>query len=154
MGELFYLLVITRQANRIVEFGASHGISTIYLAGAIRDLGGDSVITTEILPAKAEATRKNLGDAGLADVVEILVGDARDTLRNLDQAVDILVLDGRNDLYIEILDLVEPRASHPVLWSSPISARMTLIFRPTSGTSRSDPAATTRSRCHSTLASS
>lgn len=116
VGELYYLLATTRQANRIVEFGASHGISTIYLASALRDLGGGSLITTEILPAKAEASRQNLAEAGLDDLVEILLGDARDTLRYFDNSVDLLVLDGRNDLYIEILDLVEPRlAPHALI---------------------------------------
>ncbi len=36
VGELYYLLARTRRASRIVEFGASHGISTIYLACALR----------------------------------------------------------------------------------------------------------------------
>lgn len=110
VGELIYLLVTTRRAHRIVEFGASHGISTIYLACALRDLrGGGSLITTEILPAKAAVTLRNLAHAGLDDLVEIRVGDARETLRDLAEALDILVLDGRNDLYIPILELVEPQ---------------------------------------------
>jgi len=109
VGELFYLLATSRRATRVVEFGASHGISTIYLACAIRDLDNNgTVITTENLPAKAEATRRNLTEAGLDDLVEIRVGDARDTLHGLAGPVDILVLDGRNDLYITILELVEP----------------------------------------------
>ncbi len=110
VGELYYLLVTARRANRIVEFGASHGISTIYLACALRDLpAGGSLITTEILPAKALVTRRNLAEAGLGDLVEIRLGDARDTLGDLPQPVDILVLDGRNDLYIPILEVVEPK---------------------------------------------
>ena len=108
VGELYYLLVSARRASRIVEFGASHGISTIYLACTLRDLGGaGSLVTTEILPAKAEATRRKLAKARLHDLVEIRVGDARETLRDLAQPVDILVLDGRNELYIPILQLVE-----------------------------------------------
>jgi predicted O-methyltransferase YrrM len=109
VGELYYLLATTRRASRIVEFGTSHGISTIYLACAIRDLGGGgTLIATEILPAKAQAARRNLADAGLDGLVEIRIGDARDTLRDPAAPVDILVLDGRNDLYIPILELVEP----------------------------------------------
>lgn len=49
--------------NLIVEFGASHGVSTIYLAAAIRDRGGGSLITTEILPVKAVMARRNLAEA-------------------------------------------------------------------------------------------
>ncbi len=109
VGQLYYLLATVRRPTRIVEFGASHGVSTIYLASAIRDLGGGSLITTEILQVKADTTWRNLEDAGLDDLVEIRCGDARETLRDLTEPVDMLVLDGRNDLYIAILELVEPR---------------------------------------------
>jgi predicted O-methyltransferase YrrM len=109
-GELYYLLTVTRRPRLIVEFGASHGVSTIYLAAALRDAGGTgSLITTEILPTKAAATDANLAEAGLADLVELRVGDARDTLSELAEPVDTLILDGRNDLYVAILEMVRPR---------------------------------------------
>ncbi len=66
-------------------------------------------MTTEILPDKAESTRRSLSEAGLDDLVEIRVGDARETLVDVPGPVDVLVLDGRNDLYIAILELVQPR---------------------------------------------
>lgn len=109
VGQLIHLLAISRPPHRIVEFGASHGISTIHLAAAIRDAGGGSLITTEVLPAKAKATRENLAAAGLGDLVDVRVGDALETLRDLDQDVDLLFLDGRNDLYLQVLALIEPR---------------------------------------------
>jgi predicted O-methyltransferase YrrM len=68
VGELYYALVMARRAGGIVEFGASHGMSTIYLACALRDLAGGTLITTEIVPDKAEATRSNLVEAGLDDL--------------------------------------------------------------------------------------
>ncbi len=107
VGRLYYLLATARRARSIVEFGASHGISTIYLAAAIRDLGDGSLITTEILPGKAETTERNLKDAGLDDLVEIRIGDALETLNSIPGPVDILVLDGRNDQYVSVLALLE-----------------------------------------------
>jgi predicted O-methyltransferase YrrM len=41
--------------------------------------------------------------------VEVLVGDARETLAGLSRPVDVLFLDGRNDLYLDLLRLVEPQ---------------------------------------------
>jgi predicted O-methyltransferase YrrM len=115
-GELYYLLAVARRAQRIVEFGASHGISTIYLAAALRDNGRTgSIVTTEILPAKAATTARNLTEAGLSDLVEVRLGDARDTLSHLADPVDMLVLDGRNDLYVAIFDLVAPRLTPAAL---------------------------------------
>lgn len=109
VGELYYLLTVTRRARYVVEFGASHGISTIYLAAGLRDAGGGTLVTTEILPHKAELLRENLADAGLGDLVEIRVGDALETLRELAGDIDVLVLDGRNDQYVPVLRLVHPR---------------------------------------------
>ena len=63
VGELYYVLAVSRRARLIVEFGASHGISTIYLAAGIRDGGRGSLITTELLPQKAQAARQNLAEA-------------------------------------------------------------------------------------------
>ncbi|HSC22059.1 MAG TPA: class I SAM-dependent methyltransferase [Solirubrobacterales bacterium] len=111
VGRLYYLLATARRAKSIVEFGASHGISTIYLAAALRDLGGGRLITTEILPRKALWAARNLDDAGLADLVEIRVGDALEILRELPPQVDLLVLDGRNDQYVGVLEIVRDRLS-------------------------------------------
>jgi predicted O-methyltransferase YrrM len=108
-GELYYVLVVARRPRLIVEFGASHGISTIYLAAALRDSGGGALITTEILATKAAAAEANLAEAGLADFVDVRLGDARETLAGLADPVDMLVLDGRNDLYVSILETVRPR---------------------------------------------
>jgi predicted O-methyltransferase YrrM len=108
IGELLYLTALGRRARRVVEFGASHGISTIYLAAALRDAGGGRLQTTEILPGKCAATARNLAAAGLGDLVEILEGDALVTLRGVAGPVDLLFLDGRNDLYLPVLQLLEP----------------------------------------------
>jgi predicted O-methyltransferase YrrM len=106
--DLLYLLACISRPERVVEFGASHGISTIYLAAALRDAGAGSLITTEILPAKAAATARNLADAGLADIVEIRIGDARQTLQDVTGPIDLVFLDGRNDLYVPVLQILEP----------------------------------------------
>ncbi len=86
VGELLYVLASSGRARRIVEFGASFGISTVYLAAATRDCGG-SLVTTELPASKAEIARRNLADAGLADLVELRLGDARQTLADLDGSV-------------------------------------------------------------------
>jgi predicted O-methyltransferase YrrM len=107
VGELLYVLALARRASTIVEFGASLGFSTIHLAAAARDLGAGRVISTEMDPDKAGAARDNLVATGLADVVDLRVGDALDTLRGV-RDVDMLFLDGWNNLYLDVLDLLEP----------------------------------------------
>ena len=95
-------------AKRIVEFGSSFGVSTLYLAAAAKDTGG-RVIGTEMEASKAERARANLEEAGLADIAEIRVGDALETLKDLDGRVDLLFLDGWKDLYVPIARMMEPK---------------------------------------------
>lgn len=110
VGELLYVLAAASGARRIIEFGASLGFSTVHLAAAVRDAGaGGTVITTELDERKAEMATANLAEAGLADVVDLRVGDARETLVETPAPVDLLFLDGWNDLYLEVLELVQPR---------------------------------------------
>lgn len=107
-GELLYLLARTRAVTRVVEFGTSFGISTIFLASAMRDNGGGEVITTELHPAKARAASANLADAGLDDLVRFRTGDALKTLTDLPGPVDLVLLDGWKHLYLPVLRLLEP----------------------------------------------
>jgi predicted O-methyltransferase YrrM len=115
VGELMYALTLARAPALAVEFGASVGLSTIYLAAALRDLRGGRLITTEIEPAKAQRARANLAEAGLDDVAELRVGDAIETLRELPAQVELLFLDGWNDLYLDVLELVRPRLAERAL---------------------------------------
>jgi predicted O-methyltransferase YrrM len=105
------MLARSSGAKSIVEFGTSFGISTLYLAAALRDNGGRPLITTEFEPSKVARARAHLkAEGGLDDLVEIREGDALKTLAaDLPAAIDLLLLDGAKALYPEILALVESR---------------------------------------------
>lgn len=108
-GDLLYALVRSARPETVVEFGTSYGISTIYLAAAVTDNGTGHVYGTEMNAAKAAAARANLDQAGVADAVTILAGDARDTLADLSGPIGLVLLDGWKDLYLPVLRLLEPR---------------------------------------------
>ena len=108
-GRLLYSLARGTQAKAVVEFGTSFGVSTVYLASALRDHGGGTVITTEFHAEKSKQAKKNLSAAGLAELVEFRVGDARESLKaNIPQEIDLVFLDGAKGLYLEVLKLLEP----------------------------------------------
>src|SRR6266436_1521967 len=108
-GRFLYMCARVRKAKQIVEFGTSFGISTIHLACALRDGGGGHLIGSELEPKKAKRARENLAAAGLADLVEIRVGDALETLQDgVDGDVDLVLLDGAFSLYLPVLKLLEP----------------------------------------------
>jgi predicted O-methyltransferase YrrM len=108
VGRLLYVLAVARRPRTIVEFGASLGYSTIHLASALRDAGGGRLITTELSAAKSGIAAVNIADAGLDDLIDLRVGDALQTLADLQDGVDFLFLDGSNDLYRGVLELVAP----------------------------------------------
>jgi predicted O-methyltransferase YrrM len=108
-GRLVYTLVRGASPGTTVEFGASFGISTIYMAAAMRDRGAGRVITTELLQSKADRAREYIREAGLLDVVDLRVGDALETLQDLDADVTVLFLDGWKELYLPLLQRLEPK---------------------------------------------
>lgn len=107
-GRFLYRTARERGARNIVEFGTSMGVSTIYLAAALRDNGGGRLIGTECAPAKVQRARANVAAAGFADLVDIRAGDARETLQAPGDDIDLLLLDGEYSLYLPILRLLEP----------------------------------------------
>jgi predicted O-methyltransferase YrrM len=111
VGRILYGLVIATRPRLVVEFGASFGFSTLHLAAALDDLGAGELITTELIEEKARVTAENLEAAGLAARVEIRQGDALGTLEEIDTPIDLLFLDGSNDLYVEVLQMLESRLS-------------------------------------------
>lgn len=115
VGEVLHALVLAARPALVVEFGASLGISTIYLASAIADLGTGRVITTELVPEKAQRTEAMLDRASLGEHVEILAGDAMETMRRVDEPVGLLFLDGANDLYLDVVELLEPQLTPTAL---------------------------------------
>jgi predicted O-methyltransferase YrrM len=107
-GRLLYLLARGSGATSLVEFGASFGVSTLYLAAAARDNGG-RLITTEVHPQKCEATRKVLAEAGLDNAATLLEGDARETLRDARPGIGFVFLDGWKGMYLPMLEILLPK---------------------------------------------
>lgn len=124
VGELLYALAYCARPATIVEFGTSFGASTIYLAAALADLGAldARVITCEAHPGKAQIARENLEQAGLAGLVEVRHGDARETLDDLAWPINVLFLDGLNSLYLPILKMLEARLAREALVVADLSA--------------------------------
>ena len=108
-GRFLYMCARACKAKRIIEFGSSMGLSAIYMAAALHDMGGGRLIGTELEPGKIDRARANVAAAGFADLVELRLGDARETLaRDVGGEIDMVMLDGAFTLYLPILKLLEP----------------------------------------------
>ncbi len=107
-GEFCYQICRAIGARTIVEIGTSHGVSTLYLAAAVRDNGGGVVIGTEYEAPKVTAARSHFEHVGLSRFIDLLEGDFRDTLQQIDGSVDFMLIDAWKGSAIPALELVGP----------------------------------------------
>jgi predicted O-methyltransferase YrrM len=104
-----YQLCRAMGASRIVEAGTSFGISTLYLAAAVRDNDVEDgiVIGTEHEPHKAKIALETFKQAGLQEYIDLREGDLRETLKDVGGMVDFMLVDIW-DVAKPALELVSP----------------------------------------------
>lgn len=110
-GRLLRLLAEAIGAKHAVEIGTSNGLSSIWLALALRKTGG-KLTTFEIDPATAALARKNFEAAGVADLITLVEGDAHRTVAQLKGPIDLVFIDADKEGYLDYfrktLPLVRP----------------------------------------------
>jgi predicted O-methyltransferase YrrM len=82
-GKFLGLLIGISGARRVLEIGTLGGYSTAWMARALPEDG--HVTTLELDPHHAEVARANLARAGVLNRVEIRVGPAAESLRELQE---------------------------------------------------------------------
>jgi predicted O-methyltransferase YrrM len=109
-GKLLHLLARAIGARSILEVGTLGGYSAIWLARALPPDG--RLVTLELSEHHAAVARANVARAGLADVVEVVVGRAVETLRSLTGHFDLVFIDadkpGNRDYVEGALRLTHP----------------------------------------------
>lgn len=118
-GKLLALLARLCGARTILEIGTLGGYSTIWLA---RSLPGDGrLITLEADPRHADVARANIAHAGLADVVEVRLGRALDTLPQL-------ASEGLGPFDLFFIDADKPGNPEYVAWALELSRPGSVII--------------------------
>lgn len=105
-GRFLALLASTSPDGAWVEIGTSGGYSSLWIALAARTRGA-RLRTFEISEAKTVIARETFRAAGVEDVVELVHGDARDHLGDLD-AVAFSFLDAEKEYYDDCYEAVVP----------------------------------------------
>lgn len=118
-GKLLQLLAQAQGARSILEIGTLGGYSTIWLASGLPRDG--RLITLEFDPKHAEVARANVARAGLADIVELRLGRALDTLPQL-------VAENRGPFDLIFIDADKPGYPDYLAWALRLSRRGTLII--------------------------
>jgi predicted O-methyltransferase YrrM len=103
-----YGLCRALRAKRVVEAGTSYGVSTLYLAAAVRDNGRGVVIGTEHETKKARAARQTFAVAGLSEFIDLREGDLRQTLKSVTGPIDFMLIDIWTPMARPALELVAP----------------------------------------------
>ena len=115
VAELLYVLVIQKNAQRIVEFGTSHGYSTIHLAAAADKTGG-RVYSVDSMPEKTKVAAAHLEAAGLRDAVTLATADAVDFASALPRDIDFVLVDIPIAPFVPALEDVLDRLSPGALF--------------------------------------
>jgi predicted O-methyltransferase YrrM len=103
------LAVLCRALDPVVlEVGTAIGYSTLHMA---EQLKRGRVVTLERDERRAAQARDFLVRAGVADRVELVEGDARETITRLPGPFDLLFIDGTKTEYREYFELAEPKLS-------------------------------------------
>jgi predicted O-methyltransferase YrrM len=113
-ARLLSILARGASAKRVLEIGTSNGYSTIYLASAVAERGGN-VISIERSADKQAMAGENLVRAGLLDYVDLRLGDATAIVRELVGPFDLVFFDADRTSAPEQLLLLVPKLAPKVL---------------------------------------
>ena len=106
-GRLLAVLVAALQAQRIIEVGTAIGYSTLHMAQALGP--GGVIVTLERDEQRIAQAREFWTRAGVADRIELVEGDALQTLPNLEGSFDMAFVDATKQEYGDYLGMIESK---------------------------------------------
>jgi len=102
-GKLLRILAETRRAPYVVEIGTSNGYSALWFCLGLRKTGG-RIVTHEIDSYRVSLARDNFERAGVSDLVKVVEGNAHDTVKDINEPIDILFINADKDGYLDYLN--------------------------------------------------
>jgi len=127
VGRLFFLLARIARAKTVFELGSAIGYSTIWWARAVGPQG--RVIYTDMSEKNAAEARGYFNRAGLADRIDVRIGDALETLsKEKPASLDVIFNDVDKEFYPRVFELAKDRVRNGglfvtdnVLWSGKVT---------------------------------
>jgi predicted O-methyltransferase YrrM len=107
-GRFLFSIVAPQTDCEVLEVGGGRGYSSIWLGAGVRYLGG-RVLSLEQDPQAAARWRENVHEAGLEEWVELVEGDALETLPAIDDVFDLVFLDAAKTQYEAYFALARER---------------------------------------------
>ncbi len=106
-GLFLRFLVAAQKPHRVLEIGVFTGWSSIAMASALPE--GASIVACDVNEETTAIARRYAEEAGVADRIEYRIGDAKETIAELDGEFDLVFIDAWKDDYIEYYELVLPK---------------------------------------------
>lgn len=99
-AQLLYFLSMAHKAQKILEIGTAIGYSTTWLAyGAARQ--GGHVTSIEIDPRRIPQAQENFNRLGIAKMITLIYGDAREVMTGMDEEFDLIFMDAAKNQYLD-----------------------------------------------------
>jgi len=104
-GRVLEDIIRELRPRRVLEVGTLIGYSAILMG---KELGKEShLVTIEIHADEAEIAKKNIERASILPTVEVVVGDAKNVIPELEGSFDLVFIDAEKSEYIDYLRLAE-----------------------------------------------
>ncbi|GAB4243546.1 MAG: hypothetical protein Kow00109_19310 [Acidobacteriota bacterium] len=107
-GRLLRILVEAVNARNVLEIGTSTGYSGLWISLGLQSTGG-RLTTLEYDSGRAAAARRHFGEAGVGEMVNVIIGDAHDTVLQLEGPFDVVFIDADKSGYLDYLRKVLPK---------------------------------------------
>ena len=110
VADLLRVILKLKRPKKILELGCAIGYSSLFFADV---LDGDvEIVTTERNPIMLERAQDNIKKAGMEDRIKILVGDAEETLKDLEGTFDMIFIDAAKGHYKMFFDMLIGKLNH------------------------------------------
>lgn len=110
VADLLRVVLKLKRPKKILELGCAIGYSSLFFADV---LDGDvEIVTTERNPIMLERAQDNIKKAGMEDRIKILVGDAEETLKDLEGTFDMIFIDAAKGHYKMFFDMLIGKLNH------------------------------------------
>lgn len=107
-GRFLRLMVASKGATHALEVGTASGYSAIWIALGLRETGG-RLVTIEYDKVRAQEAAQNIKKAGLADFVQMIMGDALKEIPKQPGPFDFVFVDAWKRDYQRYFEMIFPK---------------------------------------------
>lgn len=109
-GRFVHLITQLANAKKALEIGTFHGYTSLWIATALEQTGGE-LVTIEIDPERVKIAKNNFAQAGLDNRVQCLEGDAHEVAKKVEGPLDLVMIDADKDRTDDYFRTIFPKLS-------------------------------------------